>query len=120
MRRRRLVAGVKCQIVARFGCAVLLSGLWGCTPLATVRTRPAQLPRTSVGESPLQSASRDLIAAEHEPAADALADDLLATRTCHSGLAARPNDDQRGSFIILRERESLKTREREHSALDAP
>src|SRR6202011_2895149 len=94
MRSRRSVFKIKCRIAATFGCALLLPALCGCAHLATVKTKPAKLPRTLVTESRLESAKRYLAAAEHESPLGALADGLIAARTSYSALALRPNDDQ--------------------------
>jgi pimeloyl-ACP methyl ester carboxylesterase len=111
MRSRRSGVKIKCRMAASFGCALLLPGLCGCAHLATVRTKPAKLPRTLVAETPLESASRYVAAAEHEPPLGALADDLLAARTSYSVLALRPNDDQARSlynFAVARAVEKLE------------
>src|SRR6266700_5382850 len=75
------------HVVARCGFALLLFQCCGCAShLATVKTKPAQLPGTVVAEGPLESAKRYLAAAEHEQALPALGHDLLAAKLSYGVL----------------------------------
>ena len=68
------------QVAAKCGFALVLFQCCGCAQLAVVKTKPAQLPRTSVAEGPLESAKRYLAAAEHEQPLPSLSHDLLAAK----------------------------------------
>jgi hypothetical protein len=55
------------RFVTKFAFAMLVSGLCGCaSSLATVKTIPARLTTGLHVERPLDSATKYLIAAEHE------------------------------------------------------
>ena len=81
------------QVVARCALGLLLFQWCGCAHLAVVRTKPAQLPRTSVPEGPLESAKKYLVAAEHEPPLPALGHHLLAVKISDGVLERRPDDE---------------------------
>src|SRR5437899_10744078 len=87
------------QVVARCGFALLLFQCCGCAShLATVKTKPAQLPGTVVAEGPLESAKRYLTAAEHEQALPALGHDLLAAKISYGVLERHPKNESARSI----------------------
>src|SRR6266478_9629954 len=87
------------QVVARCGFALLLFQCFGCAShLATVKTKPAQLPGTVVAEGPLESAKRYLAAAEHEQALPALGHDLLAAKISYGVLQRHPKNESARSI----------------------
>src|SRR5438270_13795941 len=63
-----------------FAVALLLLGSSGCAHLAIVKTKTPTLPATSAGEAPLDSATKLLTAAEHEPSLSALLYLFMSTR----------------------------------------
>jgi hypothetical protein len=78
---------------------LLLAGLCGCAShLATVKTIPARLPTGLRIEEPLESATKYLIAAEHEPPSAALGHDLLAAKISYGVLEQRPKDQSARSI----------------------
>ena len=79
----------KWQLAA--GCAFVFL-CCGCVHLAVVKTKPAELPRTLVAEGPLESAKRDLAAAEREQPLPALSHNLLAAKICYGVLQRQPED----------------------------
>lgn len=81
------------QLAARSAFVVLCFQWCGCAQLATVKTKPARLPRELPAEQSLQVARKHLIAAEGKPPLAALGDNLLAVRISHDVLAQRPEDD---------------------------
>jgi pimeloyl-ACP methyl ester carboxylesterase len=88
----------RCQVFARCGFAFLLFQCCGCTHLAVVETKPAQLPRMVVAEGPLESANRYLAAAEHEQPLLALGHDLLAAEMSYGVLERQPKDESARSM----------------------
>src|SRR5512140_266062 len=89
----------RCQVFARCGFALLLFQYCGCAShLATVKTKPAQLPRTVVAEGPLESAKRYLAAAEHEQPLAALGHDLLAVKISEGVLERQPKNESARSL----------------------
>jgi len=87
------------QIFARYGFALLLFQCCGCAShLATVKTKPAQLPGTVVAEGPLESAKRYLTAAEDEQALPALGHDLLAAKISYGVLERHPKNESARSI----------------------
>ena len=74
------------QVFARCGFALLLFPYCGCAHLATVRTIPARLTTGLDVEGPLVSATKYLLAAEHEQPLAALGHDLLAARISYGVL----------------------------------
>jgi len=87
------------QVVARCGFVLLLFQCCGCAShLATVKTKPAQLPGTVVAEGPLESAKRYLTAAEDEQALPALGHDLLAAKISYGVLERHPKNESARSI----------------------
>ena len=83
---------IRCQSIARFGCAIFLLEFCGCAHLATVKTKPAQPLRTLASESSPESARSYLTSAEREAPLAALGDDLLAAKMFYNRLIGRPDD----------------------------
>ena len=78
---------------------LLLAGLCGCAShLATVKTIPARFPTRLRFEEPLESATKYLIAAEHELPSAALWHDLLAAKISYVVLERRPKDQSARSI----------------------
>ena len=78
---------------------LLLLGLCGCAShLATVKTEQARLPTGLRIEEPLESATKCLIAAEHELPSAALGHDLLAAKISYGVLGRRPKDQSARSI----------------------
>jgi pimeloyl-ACP methyl ester carboxylesterase len=94
------------RFVTKFAFALLGSGLCGCAAhLATVKTIPARLPTALHVEEPLESATKCLIAAEHEQPQAALGHDLLAAKISYGVLERHPKDESARSiynFAIAR------------------
>jgi pimeloyl-ACP methyl ester carboxylesterase len=87
------------RFVTKFAFALLVSGLCGCAAhLATVKTEPARLPTGLRVEEPLESATKYLIAAEHEQPSAALGDDLLAAKMSYAVLERQPKDESARSM----------------------
>jgi pimeloyl-ACP methyl ester carboxylesterase len=82
------------RFMRKFAFAMLVFGLCGCaSPLATVKTIPARLTTELHVERPLDSATKYLIAAEHEQPSAALGHDLLAAKIAYGVLARQPKDE---------------------------
>jgi pimeloyl-ACP methyl ester carboxylesterase len=76
------------------GLALVLFGCCGCAAhLATVKMEAPALPATMASEGPLDSATKLLTAAEHEPPLSALRDDLWAARISSKILESHPKDE---------------------------
>jgi pimeloyl-ACP methyl ester carboxylesterase len=74
--------------------AWLIFGWCGCAShLATVKTEPARLPSGLRVEEPLESATKYLIAAEHEQPSAAMGHDLLAAKISFGVLERQPKDE---------------------------
>jgi pimeloyl-ACP methyl ester carboxylesterase len=74
--------------------AWLIFGWCGCAShLATVKTEPARLPSGLRVERPLESATKYLIAAEHEQPSAAMGHDLLAAKISFGVLERQPKDE---------------------------
>ena len=87
------------RIAARCGFALLLFQLCGCAAhLATVKTIPARLPAGLRAEEPLDSATRSLLAAEHEQPFDALGHDLLAAKISYGVVERQPKNESARSI----------------------
>jgi len=87
------------RVAARCGFALLLFQLCGCAAhLATVKTEPARLPTGLRVEEPLESATKYLLAAEHEQPWAALGHDLLAARTSYGVLERKPKNESARSI----------------------
>ena len=81
------------RVLSRLALACLVFGWCGCgAHLATIKTKPAQLPAAVASEAPLNSATKYLTEAEHEPARAALGHDLLAAKISYGVLERHPND----------------------------
>src|SRR4029453_12174161 len=81
------------QVFVRCGFAVLLLQWCGCAAqLATVKMKPARLTTGLHVERPLDSATKYLIAAEHEHPSAALGHDLLAAKISSRVLERRPKN----------------------------
>jgi pimeloyl-ACP methyl ester carboxylesterase len=79
--------------------ALSIFGWCGCAShLATVKTIPAQLPIGLHAEEPLDSATKYLVAAEHEQALAALGHDLLAARISYGVLERQPKNESARSI----------------------
>src|SRR6266568_2547652 len=82
------------QVFARCGFALLLFQYCGCAShLATVKTIPPRLATGLHVEKPLVSATKYLLAAEHEQSLPALGHDLLAAKVSYGVLERRPRDE---------------------------
>src|SRR5262249_8522395 len=87
------------QLFVKCGFALLLFQWCGCAShLAVVKTKPAQLPKASVVEAPLESAEKYLAAAEHEQPSVALGHDLLAVKIAYEVLARQPKNESARSI----------------------
>jgi hypothetical protein len=87
------------RFVTKFAFVLLVSGLCGCAAhLATVKTEPARLPTGLRVEELLESATKYLIAAEHEQPSAALEHDLLAAKMSYAVLERQPKDESARSM----------------------
>jgi pimeloyl-ACP methyl ester carboxylesterase len=78
---------------------LVLAGLCGCAAhLATVKTQPARLPMGLRAQKPLDSATKYLVAAEHEQAWAALGHDLLAAKISYGVLERQPKNESARSI----------------------
>src|SRR5215510_1355701 len=83
----------------RCGCALLLFQWCGCAShLATVKIIPARLTTGLHVEGPLDSATKYLLAAEHEQPSAALGDDLLAAKISYDVLERHPKNESARSI----------------------
>src|SRR5262249_33153759 len=83
----------------RFAAASLLFAWCGCAPhLATVKTQPARVPTGLRVEEPLGSATKYLVAAEHEQPLAALGHDLLAAKISYEVLERQPKNESARSI----------------------
>src|SRR5215831_11320214 len=89
----------KWQVFVRCGCALLLFQWCGCAShLATVKTIPARLTTGLHVEEPLDSATKYLVAAEHEQPSAALGHDLLAAKISYGVLERQPKNESARSI----------------------
>jgi len=89
----------KWQVFVRCGCALLLFQWCGCAShLATVKIIPARLTTGLHVEGPLDSATKYLLAAEHEQPSVALGHDLLAAKISYRLLERQPKDESASSI----------------------
>src|SRR5215468_454927 len=87
------------QVFARCSLALLLFQWCGCAAhLATVKTIPARLTTGLRVEEPLDSATRYLLAAEHEQHMPALGHDLLAAKISYGVLERHPKNESAQSI----------------------
>src|SRR6476659_10095780 len=87
------------RVAARYGFALFLFQLCGCAAhLATVKTEPARFPTGLRVEEPLESATKYLLAAEHEQPSAALGHDLLAARISYEVLERKPKNESARSI----------------------
>src|SRR5438105_10162613 len=87
------------QVVGRYGFALLLFQCCGCAShLATVKTIPARLATGLHVEEPLDSATKYLLAAQHEQPLPALSHDLLAAKISYGVLERQPKDESARSI----------------------
>ena len=87
------------RVAARYGFAVLLFQYCGCaSQLATVKTIPAHLATGLHAEEPLDSATKYLLAAEHEQPLPALGHDLLAAKISYGVLEQHPKNESARSI----------------------
>jgi len=87
------------QFTTRIAAALLLLGWCGCAaPLATVKIKPARLPTALRAEEPLDSATKYLVAAEHEQSLPALGHDLLAAKISYAVLERQPKNQSARSI----------------------
>ena len=87
------------QVFVRCGLALLLLEWCGCAShLATVKTQPARLPTGLRVEEPLGSATKYLVAAEHEQPSAALGHDLLAAKISYGVLERHPKNESAQSI----------------------
>ena len=87
------------QVFVSCGLALLLFQWCGCAAhLATVKTEPARLPAGLSVEEPLETATKYLLAAEHEQPSAALGHDLLAAKISYGVLGRRPKDQSARSI----------------------
>ena len=87
------------RVFARCGFALVLFQCCGCAShLATVKTIPARLTTGLQVERPLDSATKYLLAAEHEQPSTALGHDLLAAKISYGVLEQHPKDESARSI----------------------
>src|SRR5256714_4106135 len=87
------------QVFARCGFALLLFQWCGCAShLATVKTIPARLTTGLDVEGPLVSATKYLLAAEHEQPLPALGHDLLAAKISYGVVERHPKNESARSI----------------------
>ena len=87
------------QVFIRCGFALLLFDWCGCAAhLATVKTITTRLPTGLRVEAPVESATKYLIAAEHEQPSVALGHDLLAAKISYGVLERQPKDESARSI----------------------
>jgi hypothetical protein len=87
------------RFVTKFAFALLICGLCGCAShLATVKAIPARLTTGLYVERPLDSATKYLLAAEHEQPLVALSHDLLAAKISGGVLGRQPKDESARSI----------------------
>jgi pimeloyl-ACP methyl ester carboxylesterase len=87
------------RFVKKFAFALLVSGLCGCAShLASVKTIPARLATGLHVEEPLDSATKYLLAAEHEQPLPALGYDLLAAKISYGVLERYPKNESARSI----------------------
>src|SRR4029077_5375457 len=87
------------KVAARCGFALLLFQYCGCAShLATVKTEPARLPTGLRIQEPLESATKYLLAAEHEQPSAALGHDLLAAKISYEVLERKPKNESARSI----------------------
>ena len=87
------------HVFVRCGFALLVFQWCGCAShLATVKTQPAHLPTGLRVEEPLGSATKYLLAAEHEQSWTALGHDLLAGKISLGVLERHPKDESARSI----------------------
>src|SRR5215469_18161928 len=83
----------------RFTTALALFTCCGCAAhLATVKIQSARLPTGLRVEEPLDSATKYLVAAEHEQPLPALSHDLLAAKISYQVLERQPNNESARSI----------------------
>ena len=92
MRRLPDTSAQRRRALPTFAVALLLLGSSGCAHLAIVKTKTPTLPATSAGEAPLDSATKLLTAAEHEPPLSALENDLMSGRRSLNALEQQPDN----------------------------
>jgi len=94
------------QVAGGCGLALLLFQCGGCAShLATVKTIPARLPTGLRFEEPLESATKYLLAAEHEQPSAALGHDLMAAKISYGVLERQPKNESARSvynFAVAR------------------
>jgi pimeloyl-ACP methyl ester carboxylesterase len=89
----------KWQVFVRCGLALLLFQWCGCAAhLATVKAIPARLPAGLRAEEPLESATKYLLAAEHEQPLAALGHDLFAAKISCGVLARQAKNESARSI----------------------
>src|SRR5215831_12137685 len=89
----------KWQVFVRCGCALLLFQWCGCAShLATVKIIPARLTTGLHVEGPLDSATKYLLAAEHEQPSAALGHDVLAAKNSYGVLEHQPKNESARSI----------------------
>jgi hypothetical protein len=87
------------RVTAKCGFALLLLSWCGCAAhLATVKTIPARLPAGLRVEEPLDSATKSLLAAEHEQPFAALGHDLLAAKISYGVVERQPKNESARSI----------------------
>ena len=87
------------RVAAKCGFALLLFSWCGCAShLATVKTITARLPAGLRVEEPLDSATKYLLAAEHERPLAALGHDLLAAKISYGVLERQPKNESARSI----------------------
>jgi pimeloyl-ACP methyl ester carboxylesterase len=87
------------QFLRSINSLVILVAFCGCAAhLATVKTKPARLPTGLRAEEPLDSATKYLVAAEHEHSLQALGYDLLAGKISYGVLERQPKNESARSI----------------------
>src|SRR5258708_34512366 len=87
------------QYLRSIDSLVVLVAFCRCTAhLATVKTQPARLPTGLRAEEPLDSATKDLMTAEHEQPSIALRHDLLAAKISYGVLERHPKNESARSI----------------------
>jgi pimeloyl-ACP methyl ester carboxylesterase len=111
MKSRRAPYKGKWRIATSFAFGLFLCGWCGCAHLATVKTKPARLPAELVTEESLETAKKNLTAAEREQPMPALGNDLLAAKVSHNVFERRSKDESAGdiyNFAVARTVENMQ------------
>ena len=86
------------QYLTRINVLLFLIAFYGCTHLATVKTKLARIPAEPANNERLEPATKYLTAAEHGQPLIALGQDLVAAKIAYGVLEQRPQDDSARSI----------------------